>query len=261
MNSAVRPRMGQWPTVLGACVRWIHKKSRRANKGKKQAPEKKVQGPEGHGENIWVFSHRRSDQIVYSFDSTLKRHHALKQMPFNGKKTKPATIRKDYWSPMAMIRFPKGQGEVGLSVYHKLRELKHLHEVAWTDEFRHKRPDEFTEEDKKKVAEEKAKGREYSPIRSKTERGIALNAQKTNSIADIAAVLAGNGKSNKVKVSAADSETPELVPVSVAWANEHDRQYAEAWSANVTHELFEQETGSSEGKVDPEAPAPVPDGL
>ncbi|KAG6007963.1 hypothetical protein E4U21_005324 [Claviceps maximensis] len=246
MNSAIRPQMGQWSRFMGTCMRQAHTTARQTPQG---------QAPEGHGEKIWVFSHRRSDQIVYSFESKLNAFHALNQLPFNGKKTKPAKIRKDYWSPMAMIQFPKGQGEVGRSVYQRLRELKHLHEVAWTDEFRYKRPEEFTSIDKKKIAEEKAKGKEYRPVRSKAERGIALNAQRTNSIADMAVVLAGKGNGNKVRTaSSAKSAEPELVPVSVSWANDQDREYAEAWSTNVTHELFERDTDQSGSRVEPAAP-------
>lgn len=141
---------------------------------------------------------------------------------------------------MAMIKFPEGQGAIGRSVYQKLRELKHLHEVAWTDEFRHKRPEEFTAADKKKIAEEKVKGNEYQPIRSKVERGIALNAQKTNSIADMAAVLAGHGNGSQVVAKEATEGEAELVPVSIRWANDQDKEYAESWSENVTHKLFEE---------------------
>lgn len=162
-------------------------------------------------------------------------------MPFNGKKTKPAKLRKDYWSPMAMIKFPEGQGAIGRSVYQKLRELKHLHEVNWDDEFRYKSADEFTAVDKKKIADEKAKGNDYRPVRSKSERGVALNAQRTNSIADMAAVLAGQGHGNAVAGAgeATDGQN-ELVQVSISWANDQDKEYAESWSKNVTHGLFEQ---------------------
>ncbi|QPH16468.1 hypothetical protein C2857_001126 [Epichloe festucae Fl1] len=239
MNAAPRPQMSRWSKILRTCVRQAHTTGREA--------------PEGHGEKIWVFSHRRSDQIVYSFENKLDGFHALKQLPFNGKKTKPAKIRKDYWSPMAMIRFPKGRGDVGRSVYQKLRELKHLHEVAWTDEFRYKRPEEFTVADKKKIAEEKANGKEYRPVRSKVERGIALNAQRTNSIADMAAVLSGSGSGNKVRALSTKNAETELVPVSISWANDHDRDYAEAWSKNVTHGLFEQLAYGSGREAEPAA--------
>ncbi|KAK2592523.1 hypothetical protein QQS21_009768 [Conoideocrella luteorostrata] len=234
MKTASRARIDQWSRILRLCVRQVHT-------GQRQNLPVKPQGPEGHGEKIWVFRHRRSDQIVYSFEEKLDGFHALKQLPFNGKKTKPAKLRKDYWSAMAMIQFPKGQGEVGRSVYQKLRELKHLHEVAWTDGFRYKRPEQFTDAEKKKIAEEKAKGQEYRPVRSKSERGIALNAQRTNSIADMAVVLSGHGNGNKISDAGKPAEGGlELVPVSISWANDQDKEYAEMWSNNVTHGLFEQ---------------------
>lgn len=120
--------------------------------------------------------------------------------------------------------------------------MKHLHEVAWTDELRHKRPEEFTSEDKKKIAAEKDKGIDYQPIRSKQERGIALNAQKKNAIADIAAVLAGQGRGNKIVAAETEGGDKELVDVTVNWANDQDKKFAESWSKNVTHSLFEVPT-------------------
>ena len=148
-------------------------------------------------------------------------------------------------------------GAVGRSVYQKLRELKHLHEVAWTDEFRRKRPEEFTVDDKKKIAEEKAKGNDYKPIRSKEERGIALNAQKTNAIADMAVVLAGQGAGNKMLAGEAEEGERQLVEVSVSWSNDQDKQYSEVWSKNVTHGLFEKPVYASGLESEPE-PAEQP---
>ena len=139
---------------------------------------------------------------------------------------------------MAHIALPAGAGAAGRTVYQKLRELKHLHEVAWTEEVRYKTPDEFTDKQKLRHAEEEAKGNSYRPIRTKQERGIALNAQKANSIADIAAVLAGQGRGNKV--AAADGGAEDLVQVTVNWANDLDKGFAESWSTNVTHGLFEE---------------------
>lgn len=124
-------------------------------------------------------------------------------------------------------------------MFQKLRELKHLHEVAWTDELRHKRPEEYSAEDKKKIAEQKEQGIDYQPIRSKQERGIALNAQKKNAIADIASVLAGQGRGNKVVTAETEGGAKELADVTVSWANDQDKKYAESWSTNVTHTLFE----------------------
>ncbi|UNI21476.1 hypothetical protein JDV02_007464 [Purpureocillium takamizusanense] len=238
MNAPPRTRLDRLPGFLRACVRQVHSNRRKQ-------PPKGFERPEGHGEKIWVFSHRRSDQVIYSLKERLDGFHGLKQLPFNGKKTKPAKLRKDYWSPLAMIQFPAGQGAIGRSVFQKLRELKHLHEVAWTDDFRYKRPDEFTAADKKKIAQEKEKGIEYRPVRSKQERGVALNEQKANAIADMAVVLAGQGAGNKVIADEpVDGDRP-LVEVSVSWANDQDKEFAESWSANVTHDLFEQPSYSS----------------
>lgn len=144
---------------------------------------------------------------------------------------------------MATIEFPAGQGAVGRSVYQKLRELKHLHEVAWGEEVRYKTNDELSEKQKTRQAEEEEKGNfDYRVLRSKQERGAALNAQKANSIADIAAVLAGEGRGNKVTANASGQGTEGLVQVTVNWANDQDKGYAEEWSTNVTHGLFETPT-------------------
>lgn len=94
-------------------------------------------------------------------------------------------------------------------------------------------------EDKKKIAEEEKKGIAYRPVRSKQERGIALNRQKQNSIADMAVVLSGLGRGNKMVTSESEEGGKQLLGVTVSWANDLDREYAEEWSANVTHDMFE----------------------
>ncbi|TQV91388.1 hypothetical protein V2A60_008963 [Cordyceps javanica] len=193
------------------------------------------QGPPGHGENIWVFAHRRTSQIIYSFNATLDGVHDMKQLPYNGKKTKPAKLRKDYWAPMAKIAFPKGAGSVGCTVFQKLRELKHLHEVSWDDTLLYKKPIEYNES-QRKAAAKRAAEEEPEPrfTRSKAERGKALNAQKANSVADMAAVLGGAGPGNKI-VSTEKTGRKKLVEVTVTWANILDAGYAQKWSHNVAH--------------------------
>lgn len=141
---------------------------------------------------------------------------------------------------MACIRFPPGQGSAGRSVYQKLRELKHLHEVAWSDEVRYKRPDQYTSQDKERIEEKKAMGIQHRPPRSRQERGVVLNAQKTNAIADMAAVLAGQGLGNKMLLNAeATKDDDRLLKVSVSWSNDQDKGYAQTWSDNVAHDLLE----------------------
>lgn len=147
---------------------------------------------------------------------------------------------------MAMIEFPTGAGAVGRTVFQKLRELKHLHEVAWGNDFLYKTPDEYTAEDKKKVDAATKNGKTtFRPMRSRAERGKALNAQRANSIADMAAVLAGNGRGNKI----AAGESAETVPVTVSWANDQDKGFAEAWPENVTHSLL-PETSYTSGEIE-----------
>jgi hypothetical protein len=150
---------------------------------------------------------------------------------------------------MAMIKFSEGAGEVGRSVFQKLREFRKRHELEWEEP-------EVKQMDKK-------------------ERGIWLNDQKGNSVADMAAVLGGAGKGNKIWISEeaeekskgtqpADESVIEQVkdkvvdtaekvvePITegetankkdgllheatIYWVNELDADFAESWPANVTH--------------------------
>lgn len=159
----------------------------------------------------------------------LQSNKALKQLPFNGKKTKPAKIRRDYWEPMAMIQFPRGQGVVGVSAFQKLREFRRLHELSYPEEM---------------LALPKA------------ERGKALNDQKANSVADMAAVLAGRGRGNLMAREVAEdggADRPSRVEATVYWADERDRHFAREWSENVTHETglpLKAERDGSAGTTD-----------
>jgi hypothetical protein len=113
-------------------------------------------------------------------------------MPYTGKKLVPAKIRKDYWEPLALIRFGPGKGDVGRSVFHKLREFKKRHELEWG------RDDPEEEERLLRMTKHK--------------RGKALNDQRANVVADLAAVLAGVGKGNKMwKLDWADLEDKKVM--------------------------------------------------
>jgi len=116
----------------------------------------------------------------------------MRQMPYTGKKLVPAKIRKDYWQPLALIRFGPGNDHVGRSVFHKLREFKKRHELEWGRD----NPEE-----------------EARLLRmSKHNRGKALNDQRANVIADLAAVLMGVGKGNKMwKLDWADLEDKKVM--------------------------------------------------
>ncbi|KAI0194159.1 transcriptional regulation of mitochondrial recombination-domain-containing protein [Astrocystis sublimbata] len=190
----------------------------------------------GHGEKIFVFNHFVHGMTVYSHQPVLKANHAFRQIPFNGKKLRPAKLRKDYWRPMAIIQFPDGQGEVGRSVYQRLRECKKLHEYSWDDSVLYG---------------------EGGQTLTKRQRGRKLNNQRANTIADMAAVLGGLGKGNKIVVTGAavaedgaESQNPagvedegkSLLQATVWWANVLDKNYARKWTKNVSHEIFEDAT-------------------
>ncbi|KAI0440489.1 transcriptional regulation of mitochondrial recombination-domain-containing protein [Xylaria telfairii] len=185
----------------------------------------------GHGEKIFVFNHFVDGFTVYSHKSVLKANHAFRQIPFNGKKLRPAKLRKDYWRPMAMIQFPEGHGEAGRSVFQRLRECKKLHEYSWGDDVLYG---------------------ESGRTLTTRERGRRLNNQRANTIADMAAVLGGLGKGNKIVVgdaAAVEGEAPvavdegkTLLQATVWWVDAVDKNYASKWTKNVTHELFDEAT-------------------
>ncbi|KAK7965102.1 hypothetical protein PG988_010106 [Apiospora saccharicola] len=190
----------------------------------------------GHGEKIWIFTNFINGLTVYSHNPVLKANRALRQIPFNGKKLKPSKIRKDYWRPMAMIQFPEGQGHIGRSVYHIMREFRMRHDLGWEDSMIH----------------DKESGRTLT----RHERGQKLNGmQKPNAVADIAAVLSGVGMGNKMwqspkegpetatEVSMTDEKTGEvasLLKTQVWWVNPLDKNYAHSWSKNVSHYAFDE---------------------
>ncbi|RYP91013.1 hypothetical protein DL770_002843 [Monosporascus sp. CRB-9-2] len=237
LNSLVTRQLGK--LSLGTSLTSVRLNHSRRKRKERVEPEFEP----GHGERIWIFSHILDGMTVYSHKPVLKANHALKQIPFNGKKLKPAKIRKDYWRPLAMIQLPPGYGEVGRSVFQRLRECKSLHELAWDD-------DTLYGEDGRTL--------------TKHERGERLNDQKANTIADMAAVLGGAGKGNKMRLEPIDDDAPEavelvdaragkpakaarasdlvdgLLKTTVFWSNGLDKNFAAEWPANVTHATFEE---------------------
>ncbi|KAK0710925.1 transcriptional regulation of mitochondrial recombination-domain-containing protein [Lasiosphaeris hirsuta] len=132
-----------------------------------------------HGTKIWIHNHTHEGHVMLGFHRVIDSNKGYRQMPYTGKKNVPAKLRKDYWRPMAVIEFPEGGlGDVGRSVYQKLREFKKRHELEWGRE---------------------NKEEEYRLLHmSRLERGKVLNDQRANIVADIAAVLGGVGKGNKM---------------------------------------------------------------
>lgn len=106
---------------------------------------------------------------------------------------------------MCLIEVPKGLGVVGRSVMQKLREFRQRHELEW--------------------------GWQAEELMSKSrrERGELIHNQRSNAVADIAAVLAGAGRGNRMwaaeplpvdaeaaEATAAASEGAESQPAGAA---------------------------------------------
>ena len=164
---------------------------------------------------------------------------------------------------MAILKFGQGEGDIGRSVFQKLRELKHLHEVNWPLDLRIKPAQEYSRKDHLHVEEMKKAGRDVVLYRSKHRRGVVLNRQRKNSIADMAVVLAGQGKGNamNVKVKGESKEKDKvleekLAQVTIEWKNDQDQQYAEEWTDNVTHALMEEPSYALGTEPRPARPAP-----
>ena len=150
-------------------------------------------------------------------------YKAFQQIPFTAKKAKPAKIRKDQWKKIAMVQFPPGKGKIGQSVFQKLREFNQRHLLEWDDSMYYERSED-------------SEGRTL--YRSRLDRGKKILEQKDNAVADLAAVLAGSGKSNKIRSEGEDGREGDLCEATVYWANGIDRHHAREWSENVRHGLL-----------------------
>lgn len=173
-------------------------------------------------------------------------------MTFVGKKSVPASLRKDVWQPMATISFP--HPPQGLSAFRKLREYRRMHELSIPlEDIRDK-----TKNDPTALIERKKRAR-------------LLMDQKANSVADMAAVLkkqdeagpvwdkteeatasvvsakgAPRGRSRTLinawllgkKEAAAESEQVKrsgVEGVTISWRNLFDAEFAESWPKAVVH--------------------------
>ncbi|RMJ28576.1 hypothetical protein PHISP_00536 [Aspergillus sp. HF37] len=144
-----------------------------------------------HGRNLFVYHNLRTNQVVYSLTRYLEKNHVLSQLPYHGKKTVPATLRKDIWIPYYSVHF--NDPNTGIRAYHLLREFSMQRQldppremITMTKDFldnrRPRDPEaarEFDEEYNNKVGW----------IMKKKDRARAVMNQKATSVADIAAVL------------------------------------------------------------------------
>ena len=228
--------------------------------------------PIEYGQHIYIYNNIHTNQVVYSLtrhlnvqleppplplttpsnqlhtDKYQQNHKSLAQLPFLGKKTRPAKLRKDLWLPLCLASFPSPHA--GLEAYRKLREYRRLHETAYDRE----------------IITEKY-GEHRGQLLPTKQRGKVLMNQKANSIADLAAVLlqqeAGPSarrlesaerrmkrieKLKRQKGAANVKKQPvdlgrELVGVegvTVRWTNLQDADFAEKWPAEVEHDVLER---------------------
>lgn len=196
-----------------------------------------------HGQHIFFYNNIRTNQVLYSFTRALNKNDSLKQIPFLGKKTVPAKLRKDLWQPFAMVEFTNPLH--GVVAYRKLREFRRLHETSYP----------------LKIITE-TKGKHKGQLLGTKKRGKVLMNQKANSVADLAAVLlqqerpptaeqieifAGRIKlknslrKEKGQLEVKDHPVPaqELSGVDgviVRWANMMDAEFARTWPRAVVHD-------------------------
>ncbi|KAJ6037107.1 hypothetical protein N7540_001386, partial [Penicillium herquei] len=145
-----------------------------------------------HGKDIFAYHNVRTNQVVYSLTRYLEKTNLLRQMIYHGKKTVPAELRQDMWTPYYSVHF--SDSSLGLRAYHLLREFSMQRQLAApqemvtvTEEYLNsKRPRDPIEAEKFDRINMKRIGQTME----KKERARVLMDQKATSVADIAAVLA-----------------------------------------------------------------------
>ncbi|KAH3457786.1 hypothetical protein KXX05_004434 [Aspergillus fumigatus] len=167
-----------------------------------------------HGKNIFVYHNIRTNQVVYSLTRYLEKNNVLRQLIYHGKKTVPATLRKDMWVPYYSVHFT--DSKVGLRAYHLLREFSMQRQLAppremitITEQFlAQKRP--RNPEEAKKFDEKYAN--KVGWLMEKKDRARAVMDQKATSVADIAAVL--SIQEDEVANGFADGKRGYLTPAA-----------------------------------------------
>ncbi|KAI9375268.1 transcriptional regulation of mitochondrial recombination-domain-containing protein [Aspergillus egyptiacus] len=144
-----------------------------------------------HGKNIFVYHNIRTNQVVYSLTRYLEKNSVLRQLVFHGKKTVPATLRKDMWVPYYSVHF--NDPKVGLRAYQLLREFSMQRQlnppremITITHDFLDRKRPRSPEQAKK--FDEKYLDK-VGWLMEKKDRARAVMDQKATSVADIAAVL------------------------------------------------------------------------
>ncbi|KAL2817719.1 transcriptional regulation of mitochondrial recombination-domain-containing protein [Aspergillus cavernicola] len=145
-----------------------------------------------HGKNIFVYHNIRTNQVVYSLTRYLEKNSVIRQLVYHGKKTVPASLRKDIWAPYYSVHF--NESKVGLRAYHLLREFSMQRQLdppremititeAFLNQKRPRDPENAKEFDEKY-------GDKIGWLMEKKDRARAVMDQKATSVADVSAILA-----------------------------------------------------------------------
>ena len=129
----------------------------------------------------------------------LQNNKILPQLVYHGKKTVPAALRRDHWTPYFSLHFPPSEygASSGLLAYHQLRELSKQRQLAPPEDMVITTQEDI---DRMKARYEPAelgdmiKDRELKlpkvgQLLPKELRARKLMSQKTTSVADVAFVL------------------------------------------------------------------------
>lgn len=163
-------------------------------------------------------------------------------MIYHGKKTVPATLRKDMWVPYYSVHFD--EPKTGLRTYQLLREFSTQrqldpprHMITITEEFlQRKRP---RDQEKAEEFDEKYDGKVGKLMEPKDRRKAVMN-QKATSVADVAAALAIQEEEKKAQEGEKAQEEKTAV----------EGQQGEAQGAEATAEgaKSEAKAGATEEK-------------
>ncbi|KAI5793661.1 transcriptional regulation of mitochondrial recombination-domain-containing protein [Pyronema domesticum] len=209
---------------------------------KQQAKAERIAvAAETHGNELYVYHHIQTKQVVYSLTKNLNNNDSIKQLPFIGKKSVPRALRKDHWAPLASVSFPKPS--LGLTTYQLLREFRRLHETCYdkslvTEKTRKERKWMIMDQKANSVADLAASLRiaiETENKKAEEERRLhKIKYEKT--IARLAAKAEAEGTTFVARpLELEEGEVVHEGDITVRWRNMNDKEHAEEWPHVVSH--------------------------
>ncbi|CCU82658.1 unnamed protein product [Blumeria hordei] len=222
---------------------------------KKKKRSKKT--PFEGGQQIFIFSHIQRNLVAYSLSRALNacrcNNETLRFIPYNGKKTVPSALRKDLWSPFATISFPKGCGNIGRSVFQKLREYRRRHEHEWGEEItinpengyfiaKKKRARKLCDQVANSVADMAyvlgrldVRGPDNSDEKNELS-ALSTTTPSTQGISEQKSIVSSEAKSAYQNIGLVGEGTGK--PVQIHWRDIRMAEFAQSWSNNVEHGIL-----------------------